>query len=72
MIITAVLLHNDNLYSAVLQYGQEISMGSNKKDTVQIAGFASGQIVIKWKSTGIYVNAKKAYGFEKNAVLHRR
>ena len=68
MVITAVLLHNENLYSFALQYGQEISIGSNKKDNIQIAEFASGQIVIKWKNTGVCVNARKAYNFEKEVV----
>ena len=68
MVITAVLLHNDNLYSFQLQYGQEVSVGSNKKDNIQIAEFASGQIVIKWKNNGVYVNARKAYNFEKEVV----
>ena len=68
MVITAVLLHNDNLYSFQLQYGQELSIGSNKKDDIQISEFASGQIVIKWKSNGVYVNARKAYNFEKEVV----
>ena len=68
MVITAVLLHNDNLFSFPLQYGQEVSIGSHKKDDVQIAEFASGQIVIKWKPNGVYINAKKAYNFEKEVV----
>lgn len=68
MVITAVLLQNEHLYSFALRYGQEISVGSNKKDDVQIAEFTSGQIVIKWKNNGVYVNAKKAYNFEKEVV----
>lgn len=68
MIITAVLLHNDHLYSFPLQFGQEVSIGSNKKDDLQIAEFISNQIVIKWKSSGVYVNAKKTYDFEKDVV----
>lgn len=68
MIITAVLLHNDHLYSFPIQLGQEVSIGSNKKDGLQVAEFASSQIVVKWKNSGIYVNAKKAYDFEKEVV----
>lgn len=68
MDITAVLLHKDNLYSFVLRYGQEIAIGSNKKDTVQVAEFDHSQIVVKWGSAGIYVNARRAYNFERDAV----
>jgi len=68
MVITVVLLHNDNLHSFALQYGQEVSIGSNKKDNLQIPEFASSQIVVKWKNSGVYVNAKKAYNFEKDVV----
>lgn len=68
MVITAVLLHNENLYSVALRYGQEISIGSNKKDNIQIAEFTSRQIVIKWKNAGVYVNARTAYNFERNMV----
>ncbi len=68
MVITAVLLHNDSLYSSALEFGQEITIGSNKKDKIQIAEFVSEQIVIKWRNTGVYVNAKKAYNFEQNVV----
>ncbi len=68
MAITAVLLHNGSLYSTPLEYGRELSMGSHKKDTVQIPDFAHEQIVIEWRSNGLYVNAKRAYNFERNAV----
>ena len=68
MVITAVLLHNEQLYSFPLQQGQQISIGSHKKDDVQIPSFASSQIVLKWKPLGIYANAKKAYNFEKDSL----
>lgn len=66
--ITVVLLNNDNLFHTQLEMGQEVSVGSHKKDTIQISGFHANQIVIKWKATGISVQAKKAYNFEKEAV----
>ena len=64
MIITAVLLHNDNLYSSRITLGQELSLGSHKKDTIQIPEFGPTQVSLKWKANGIAINAKKAYGFE--------
>lgn len=67
MVITGVLLHDDHLYSFQLTPGQDISIGTHKKDAVQVPGFANTQIVIKWKQAGIYVNAKKAYNFESDA-----
>lgn len=68
MVITTVLLHNNNLYSAVLNYGQELSFGSGKKDDVKVAEFANAQLVLKWKPNGVYVNAKKAFNFERETV----
>ena len=68
MIITAVLLHNERLYSYSLQYGQELSFGSHKKDTVQIPEFSSNQIVLKWRQNGVSVDAGRAYNFEKDVV----
>ena len=64
MIITAVLLHNEHLYSVPIQPGQEVSIGSGKKDDVKVAEFGSNQIDIKWKDSGVRIYAKKAYGFE--------
>lgn len=68
MAITVVLLHNESLYSFVLEYGKELTFGSGKKDTIKIEDFASGQISVLWKNTGVSVNARKAYGFEKETV----
>ncbi len=68
MIVTIVLLHNDNIYHSLIELGQEISIGSNKKDDVFVADFSAEQITVKWKKTGFSVNAKKAYNFDKDAV----
>lgn len=68
MEITGVLLHHDHLYSFPLQPGREVSIGSHKRDQVQVSDFAGGQIVLKWKPTGVYVNAKKAYQFQQEAA----
>ena len=61
MIVTIVLLHNDNIYHSTIEMGQEISIGSHKKDDVYVGDFSAEQIVVKWKKTGFSVNAKKAY-----------
>ena len=66
--ITAILLHKDNLYSFDIQDGQLVSVGSDKKDNVLVPDFASGQIVVKRKGIALYVNAKKAYGYEQNSI----
>lgn len=68
MVVTIVLLHNENLYQSTIEMGQEISIGSHKKDNVFVPDFAAEQIKIKWKNTGFSVSAKKAYDFEKDAV----
>ncbi len=68
MTVTAVLLHNDNIYHSVLDLGQEITFGSHKKDNIYISSFSAGQITVKWKKNGISVHAKKAYDFEKDNV----
>lgn len=68
MQITTVLLNNDNLIQTVLSSGEEISFGSHKKDTIKIQGFEPEQIKIKWKSSGISIDAKKAYGYESNSA----
>ena len=68
MAVTVVLLHNDSLYNVTLDMGQEISIGSHKKDDIKIADFAPEQILIKWKASGIGVHAQKAYNFDKDIV----
>lgn len=68
MQITAVLLYNNNLIQSSLEPNHEITFGSHKKDTVFIPGFEPQQIKIKWKANGVSVDAKKAYGYESNAV----
>lgn len=68
MAITVVLLHNDSLFHATLDAGKEITFGSNKKDDVYVSDFIGNQITIKCKQSGICVQAKKAYGFEKENV----
>lgn len=68
MAVTVVLLHNDSLYNVTLDMGQEISIGSHKKDDINIADFAPAQISIKWKAPGIGVHAQKAYNFDKDIV----
>lgn len=68
MVVTIVLLHNDNIYHSTIEMGQEISIGSHKKDDVYVGDFSAEQIVVKWKKTGFSVNAKKAYNFDKEAV----
>ncbi len=68
MAITAVLLHQDNLFHTTLEMGQEITFGSHKKDDVRVEDFSPEQISIKWKPNGIAVKAQKAYGFEKESL----
>ncbi len=65
MTVTVVLLNQDMIYHTTLESDKTVTFGSHKKDTVQVPGFASEQITIKWKKNGIHVNAKKAYSFEK-------
>lgn len=68
MIVTVVFLNKDNLYHTQLEMGKEVSIGSHKKDHIQIPSFEANQIVIKWKTSGISVHAKKAYNFYKDIV----
>ena len=68
MAVTVVLLHNDSIYHYVLEQGKSVSIGSHKKDDIFVSDFASGQIEIKWKKSSISVDAKKAYGFNKDDV----
>jgi len=64
MLISAVLLHDNQSYYFVLEPGKDISIGSGKKDGINVVGFANSQITIKNRNGDIYVNAKKAYGYE--------
>lgn len=66
--ITAILLHNDNLYSFGIRDGQVVLVGSDPKDNVSVPDFTGGQIVVKRKGNALYVNAKKAYGYEQNSI----
>lgn len=68
MVVTIVLLHNDSIYHAPIGMGEEVSIGSHKKDQIFVDGFSAGQIVVKWKKTGFSVNAKRAYNFDRDAV----
>lgn len=68
MTITAVLSTNDTMYTFPLELGAKVTVGSHKKDTVQVADFAAGQIVLQQKLSGVYVNARKAFGFEESGV----
>lgn len=68
MIVTIVLLHNDNMFQTTITPGKEVSIGSHKKDNLIVPEFAPQQICIKWKNDGISVNAQKAYGFEKDNI----
>ncbi len=66
MIITIVLLHQDMLYYSKIESGQTVTFGSHKKDTIKVPDFSSEQISVKWKKSGLSINAKKAYSFEEN------
>lgn len=68
MIVTVVLLHNDNIYHSTIELGKTVSIGSHKKDNIFVDGFSAGQVVIKWRNNGFLVSAKKAYNFERDCV----
>ena len=68
MTVTVVLMHKDNLYNTTIEYGETISIGSGKKDNINIPEFINEQIVLKWRNAGIGVNASKAYNFDKDVV----
>ena len=68
MNVSVVLLKNDRLYRASADRGAEITFGSGKKDTVQVADFASSQITVKINFDSFSVQAKKHYGIEKKNV----
>lgn len=61
IMVTVVFLYNDFLYSTTIDYNEEISFGSNKKDDVKIKDFDKESIKVKFKDSKISVNAKKAY-----------
>ena len=62
----AVLLHNDNAYSAILDTGQKLSFGTHKKDDVQVPGFGPAQVTLQSKTSGIFLDAGKAYQIRLN------
>ncbi|MGN0165886.1 MAG: type VII secretion protein EssC [Lachnospiraceae bacterium] len=68
MKIAVALKYNDRLYNTTIEQGQEISIGTHKKDNVQVPGFLTRQMVIKWKKNGISVNSKKPFVYENNSV----
>lgn len=68
MAATLVLLHEDRLFYAELKPGEELTIGSHKKDHIQLAEFKPAQISVKWKTGGICVQAKKAYDFSRENV----
>lgn len=59
--VTVVFLYNDFLYSTTIDYNEEISFGSNKKDDIKIKDFDKESIKVKFKDSKIMINAKKAY-----------
>lgn len=72
MTIAIVLLRDEQIFHTTMEEGTEISFGSHKKDQIFMADFIPEQIKLKWKKSGVYINAKKAYGFEQqNAPLDR-
>lgn len=68
MILNIALTHQDCIYHAKLKFGDEITIGSHKKDQVIVDQFLTRQIRIQWKGNGITVSAKKAYEFEKSNI----
>lgn len=62
----AVLLHNDNAYCAILDTGQKLSFGTHKKDDVQVPGFGPAQVTLQSKTSGIFLDAGKAYQIRLN------
>ena len=68
MNVSIVLLRNDRLYYASADRGSEITFGSGKKDTVQVADFTSSQITVKINFDSFNVQAKKHFGIEKKNV----
>lgn len=68
MVVTVVLLHKESIFHSTIELGQEITIGSHKNDDLLVEDFASSQIQIKWKNSGIVVNAKNPYDFESNAI----
>ncbi len=68
MQIKSVLIDHKRLYSMALNEGDEISYGSHKKDTVQVAGFKPHQIRVDYRKKGILLDAKSAYNVFSNNV----
>lgn len=68
MVITIVLLHKDMLFQRQIELGQELSIGSHKKDDVFVPDFMPEQIRIRVKNNGIALYAKKAYNFERESL----
>ena len=66
MIIAVAFLKNDCIYHTMLEQGKKISIGSHKKDDVIVPELDSSDVVIRWKTKGIHVNAKKKYNFDKD------
>lgn len=54
-------VYKESLYHTEVEYGQKITIGSGKKDTMQVQEFESEFIVIKWKGNKPLLNIKAPY-----------
>ncbi len=59
--ILITLLHEEQIYHYTMEEFSTVSFGSNKKDSVFIADMVHGQVIVKWKKTGISMNVKSPY-----------
>lgn len=72
MVVTVAFLKGDYIYHTEIEYRQEITIGSGKKDTINVAELAQEQITVKWKKNGISVRADKSYGFREDHVAFNK
>ena len=60
MKLAVAFLYNNLLFYHSLEKNGQISIGSNKKDTIKIDDLKGNKIIMKWNQNGIYVSAKKS------------
>lgn len=54
-------LFEDNIYHANIEEGQKLTIGSGKKNTIQVSALQADQVTIKWKEKGVFLSSKAPY-----------
>lgn len=54
-------LFEDRIYHIYMEEGQKVTVGSGKKDNIQIPELKTDQVTLKWKPKGVFLSSKAPY-----------